>query len=184
MRQTCHIQFYSENMQHVQFYQFANVMRVPYRVSVVPILFLTATHCSLLCQLMLSWFSWAFFSSFSFSCLSSLKANVSFLFTRVARPPVAIENSTKTTYQMLREIWLFFKKNLCLIWIWCQQHFWRKLEHGQQRLKETCQNLKFFLEIMGNMFSELKRGGTIWLVIYLKPSICDSMGVHKCTWHG
>lgn len=54
--------------------------------SVVPILFLTATHWSLLCQLMSSWFSWALRSSLS--RLSSFRANVSFLFTRLASPPV------------------------------------------------------------------------------------------------
>lgn len=58
---------------------------VSYRVSVVPILFLSSNHCSLLFQLVLSWFSSASLSSLS--RLSSFRANVSFRFTRLASPP-------------------------------------------------------------------------------------------------
>lgn len=58
---------------------------VPYRVSVVPIRFLSSNHCSLLFQLVLSWFSLASLSSLS--RLSSFRANVSFRFTRLAKPP-------------------------------------------------------------------------------------------------
>lgn len=56
-----------------------------YRVRVVPILFLSSNHCSLLFQLMPSCVSWAPLSSLS--CFSSFRANVSFLLTRLASPP-------------------------------------------------------------------------------------------------